>query len=137
MGRRLLITDDSLMIRKLIKELAVESGWQIVGEAANGAEAIELFDRLRPDVTTLDLVMPVHDGLHALRGIRALDPQAKVLVISAISQTGVLKEALGLGASDFIVKPFKRDQAQRALELLAGDSADESPAAAVGMEATS
>ncbi len=122
MGRRLLVTDDSMMIRELIKELALEAGWQIVGEAANGDEAIELFKQYQPDVTTLDLVMPVHDGLHALRGIRAIDPQAKVLVISAISQTEVLREALSLGASDFIVKPFKKDQAQQALNLLAGDN---------------
>lgn len=135
MGRRLLVTDDSMMIRELIKELALELGWQIVGEAADGDEAIELFKQQRPDVTTLDLVMPVHDGLHALRGIRAIDPQAKVLVISAISQTEVLKEALGLGASDFIVKPFKKAQAQHALSLLAGDN---TPAAvsATAVEAT-
>lgn len=136
MGRRLLVTDDSMMIRELIKELALEAGWQIVGEATNGDEAIELFKQHRPDVTTLDLVMPVHDGLHALRGIRAIDPQAKVLVISAISQTDVLKEALSLGASDFIVKPFKKDQAQRALELLAGDNAPAAAASAPGMEAS-
>lgn len=136
MGRRLLITDDSMMIRELIKELAVESGWQVVGEATNGDEAIELFQRERPDVTTLDLVMPVHDGLHALRGIRAIDPRAKVLVISAVNQTEVLKEALGLGASDFIVKPFKRDQAQQALELLAGDGEPTLVASTPGREAT-
>lgn len=134
MGRRLLVTDDSMMIRELIKELALEAGWQIVGEATNGDEAIELFRQQRPNVTTLDLVMPVHDGLHALRGIRALDPQAKVLVISAISQTEVLKEALSLGASDFIVKPFKKDQAQRALELLAGDNAPAATVSAPGKE---
>lgn len=136
MGRRLLVTDDSMMIRELIKELALEADWQIVGEAANGDEAIELYKQHRPDVTTLDLVMPVHDGLHALRGIRAIDPQAKVLVISAISQTEVLKEALSLGASDFIVKPFKKDQAQQALNLLGANSTTVDSTVAPAMEAS-
>lgn len=120
MKRRLLIADDSMMIRELIKEYACETGWEIVGEAENGDEAVAMFLRCQPDVTTLDLVMPIHDGLQALKTIRALDPHAKVLVISAISQTEILKEALTLGASDFIVKPFSREQAQRALDLLAG-----------------
>lgn len=119
MAHRLLITDDSMIIRELIKEVAHEIGFEVAGEAANGAEAVELYERLRPDIVTLDMVMPIHDGLYALRGIRALNQQARVLVISAISQKAVLKEALSLGASDFIVKPFRREQAVRALELLA------------------
>jgi two-component system chemotaxis response regulator CheY len=115
MGRRLLITDDSMVIRQLIRDAAEAVDWTIVGEAANGDEAIEMFRSLRPDVTTLDLVMPVHDGLHALRGIRAIDPTAKILVVSAINQTDVLKEAIRLGAADFIVKPFRAEQVASAL----------------------
>jgi two-component system chemotaxis response regulator CheY len=114
----LLVTDDSMIIREMIKDLATELGWQVVGEASNGQEAIERFRELRPDVTTLDLVMPEFDGLHALAGIRAIDDQAKVLIVSAIDQTAVLKEAVRKGAADFIVKPFDRRRAQRALSLL-------------------
>lgn len=121
MGHRLLITDDSMMIRQIIRDLAVASGWEVVGEAENGAEAVEKFKLLRPDVTTLDLVMPIHDGLYALRGIREVDARARVLVISAISQKEVLREAIALGAADFIVKPFQLEHATRALALLAGE----------------
>lgn len=119
----LLVTDDSMIVREMIKDLAAEMGWQVVGEATNGLEAVERFRELRPDVTTLDLVMPEYDGLYALAGIRAVDNQAKVLIVSAIDQTAVLKEAVRKGAADFIVKPFDKTRAQRALTLL-------SPAAA-------
>lgn len=114
----LLVTDDSMIVREMIKDLALEMGWEVVGEATNGQEAIDRFRELRPDVTTLDLVMPEYDGLHALAGIRALDDQAKVLIVSAIDQTAVLKEAVRRGAADFIVKPFDKVRAQRALSLL-------------------
>jgi two-component system chemotaxis response regulator CheY len=112
------------MIRELLKEIAVEAGWEIAGEAGDGDESIAQFEALRPDAVTLDLVMPVHDGLHALRGIRAIDPDARVVVISAISQADVLKEALSLGASDFIVKPFRRSDTLSALRLLAARTSD-------------
>lgn len=127
MSKKLLIADDSMMIRELLKEIAVEAGMIVVGEAANGAEAIEQYVALRPDLMTLDLVMPVYDGLHALRGIRAADPHAKVLVISAIDQADVLRESILLGAADFVVKPFDRDRTLRALRLLAGESTAPSP----------
>ncbi len=115
----LLITDDSMIVREMIKDLALELGWQVVGEATNGQEAIDRFRELRPDVTTLDLVMPEFDGLHALAGIRAIDDQAKVLIVSAIDQAAVLREAVRSGAADFIVKPFDKARAKRALKLLA------------------
>lgn len=122
MSKKLLIADDSMMIRELLKEIASEAGMVVVGEAANGAEAIEQYVALRPDLMTLDLVMPQYDGLHALRGIRSADSNAKVLVISAIDQADVLREAVLLGAADFVVKPFDRDRTRRALRLLAGES---------------
>ncbi len=125
----LLVTDDSMIVREMIKDLAAEIGWQVVGEATNGQEAIQRFRELRPDVTTLDLVMPEFDGLHALAGIRAIDSEAKVLIISAIDQTAILKEAVRQGAADFIVKPFDKRRAQRALALLAPATAEVAHAA--------
>ena len=108
MTRRLLVTDDAIIIREMIKDAAVEAGWEIVGEATNGQEAIERYLEIRPDACTLDLVMPQYDGLHALRGILKADPEARVCVVSALDQKHVLKEAFQIGATDFIVKPFDR-----------------------------
>jgi two-component system chemotaxis response regulator CheY len=106
MSRTLLITDDALIIREMIKDAAIAAGWQIVGEAENGQQAIELYEALRPDVVTLDMVMPEYSGLHALAGIKQLDPNAVVVVVSALNQKQTLKEAVQLGAADFIIKPF-------------------------------
>ena len=118
MARRLLVTDDALIIREIIKDAATAAGWEIVGEAGNGQEAIERYRELRPDAVTLDLVMPEYDGLHALRGIVDLDPDAKVLVVSALEQTTVLKEAFKLGAFDFIVKPFDKKTLVQTLDQM-------------------
>ncbi|MFO0897532.1 MAG: response regulator [Pirellulales bacterium] len=114
----LLITDDAMIIREMIKDAVTPAGWSVVGEAANGKQAVERYLDLRPDVVTLDLVMPEFDGLYALRGIRAADPEARILVLSALDQTPVLKEAFALGASDFICKPFDREALLQTLEML-------------------
>ncbi len=106
MARKLLVTDDALIIREMIKDAAIQAGWEIVGEAQNGQQAIDLFQALRPDAVTLDMVMPEYDGLHALAGIKKIDPNAQVLVVSALDQKETLKEAFHLGAADFVVKPF-------------------------------
>ncbi len=123
MARTLLVTDDSMIIRELVKDVARRDGWEIVGEAADGQQAIEKYEQLRPDGVTLDLVMPNFDGLHALRGIKALDALAKVLVVSAIDQTDVLREAVKLGAAEFVVKPFDDARLQKALDLLTESAA--------------
>jgi len=123
MARKLLVTDDSMIIRELVKDVAIRDGWEIVGEAADGQQAIEKYEQLRPDGVTLDLVMPNFDGLHALRGIKAIDALAKVLVVSAIDQTDVLREAVKLGAADFVVKPFDDVRLQKALDLLTDPAA--------------
>jgi two-component system, chemotaxis family, chemotaxis protein CheY len=114
--KRLLVVDDALFMRKLICGVAAEAGWQIVGEAGNGAEAISLYQQHRPDLVTMDLVMPVMGGLEALRQIRAVDPEAKVVVVTALDQKQSLMDSIREGAIDFIVKPFER---ARVLALLA------------------
>ena len=123
MAKTLLITDDALIIREMIKDAAISAGWQVVGEASNGQQAIERYQELRPDAVTLDLVMPEYDGLHGLRGMMAVDPDAKVVVVSALDQKDVLKQAFKLGAADFIVKPFDKRVLIDTLEQAVADSA--------------
>jgi two-component system chemotaxis response regulator CheY len=106
MNKTLLVTDDAIIIREMIKDLAVAADWTIVGEAQNGAEALQKYTEHRPDVMTLDMVMPEFDGIYALEQIRKLDPQAKIIVVSALNQKKNLQQALSLGAADFLVKPF-------------------------------
>jgi two-component system chemotaxis response regulator CheY len=108
--KRLLIVDDALIMRKLIRGVAESAGWQIVAEAGDGKEAVELYRSLRPDLVTLDLVMPVMGGLDALKEIRAEDPEARVIIITALDQKETLAASINAGAMDFIVKPFQREQ---------------------------
>ena len=108
--KRLLVVDDAMIMRAIIKDTAKKAGWEIAGEATNGAEAVERFRELKPDMTTLDIVMPEMDGVEALRAIRQEAPDAKVVMISAIDQRAKLTECIQLGALDFIVKPFDKQR---------------------------
>jgi two-component system, chemotaxis family, chemotaxis protein CheY len=123
MDKTLLVVDDAAMIREKIKETARAAGWQIVGEADNGREGVERFSELRPAVVTLDLVMPECDGIRALREILAIDPDAKVVIVSALGQKNVLKDAFKAGAADFVVKPFDGRTLAATLEQFAGGAA--------------
>jgi two-component system, chemotaxis family, chemotaxis protein CheY len=107
---RLLIVDDAMIMRKMIRDVAVSAGWEVVAEASNGAEAVALYALFQPDLVTMDLVMPVMDGNEALRQIRAGDPKARVVVVTALDQKQTLMESIRDGAIDFIVKPFDRDR---------------------------
>ena len=130
MPKTLLIADDALIIRQIIKDIAAAAGWTPVAEAGNGREAVELYRQFRPDAVTLDLVMPEHDGLYALRGIMEHDPQAKVLLVSALEQRGVLKEAFKAGAADFVSKPFDKENLKATLARLVPETgASEDPGA--------
>ena len=106
MGKRLLIVDDALIMRKRIMEIAQKAGWEVAGEAADGAEALQKHQELRPDLTTMDIVMPKMDGVAALRAVRVQDATAQVVMVSAVDQREKLAECVRLGAIDFIVKPF-------------------------------
>src|SRR5262245_49979510 len=116
--KRLLVVDDALLMRKVIRDVAAEAGWEVAGEAANGAEAVALYQELRPDLVTMDVVMPVMGGLDALRAIRAVDPEARVVMVTALDQKQTLQESIGAGAIDFIVKPFDRGRMAGLLEKL-------------------
>jgi len=107
---RILIVDDSEFFRETMKEILEDEGYTIAGEACDGAEAIAKYRELRPDITTMDVTMPVMDGIEALKNILELDPDAKVIMASSSAQQSKVSEALILGAYEFLPKPFDRDR---------------------------
>ena len=107
---RVLVVDDAAFMRKMVTDALTGGGHEIVGEAGNGAEAVQRFQELRPDVMTLDITMPEKDGLAALAEIIAVDPGAKVVMCSALGQESKVLESIKLGAKDFVVKPFQPDR---------------------------
>jgi two-component system, chemotaxis family, chemotaxis protein CheY len=115
MANRVLIVDDSMLMRKMVGDSLTEDGWEVVGEAANGQQAVDQYCRLRPDAVTMDIVMPGTDGLYALEHIMLFDPDAKVVVVSALNQTKLISEAIRKGAQDFIAKPFLPEQLQQTM----------------------
>lgn len=123
MAKRLLIVDDAMIMRMRIKDIAKEAGWEIAGEAANGEEAVARYRELRPDLTTLDIVMPKMDGVSALRQLRQEFPAARVVMVSAIDQKEKLTECIRLGVVDFIVKPFDKVRLKTFFEKYGRDDA--------------
>ncbi|MCW3022154.1 MAG: response regulator receiver protein [Conexibacter sp.] len=117
---RVLVVDDAAFMRKMVGDALCGGGHEIVGEAANGAEAVQQFEALRPDVTTLDITMPEKDGLTALREIMAADPAAKIVMCSALGQESKVLESIKLGAKDFVVKPFQADRVLSAIDKALG-----------------
>ncbi len=115
MSKRVLVTDDSMLMRKMVSETLSDDGWDVVAEAANGQEAVEKYEEFRPDAVTLDIVMPGTDGMYALQHILEIDPAAKIVVVSALNQTKLISEAIRNGAQDFIAKPFLPEQLQQTL----------------------
>jgi two-component system chemotaxis response regulator CheY len=117
---RVLVVDDAAFMRKMVTDALSGGGHEIVGEAVNGAEAVQRFQELRPDVMTLDITMPEKDGLSALQEIIAVDPSAKVVMCSALGQESKVLESIKLGAKDFVVKPFQPDRVLSAIEKALG-----------------
>ena len=109
MAHRVLIADDAAFMREMLRDILTDGGYEIVGEAADGNEAVSAFAKHQPDLVTLDIVMPRKSGLEALREIVAGHPGACVVMCSALGQETLVQEALQAGARDFIVKPFKPD----------------------------
>jgi two-component system chemotaxis response regulator CheY len=107
---RVLIVDDAAFMRKMLGDVLAKGGHEVIGEGANGVEAITQFQSLRPDIMTLDITMPEKDGLAALREILTLEPGAKIIMCSALGQESKVLEAIKSGAKDFVVKPFQADR---------------------------
>jgi len=123
MSKRVLIVDDSMLMRRMVGDCLADDGWEVVGEAVDGHDAVVRYRALRPDAVTLDIVMPRTDGMHALQNILQIDPDAKVVVISALNQTKMISEAIRKGAQDFIAKPFLPEQLQQTMRHCAAESA--------------
>ena len=117
---RVLVVDDAAFMRKMVSDALTKGGHVVVGEAGNGVEAIERFQELKPEVTTLDITMPEKDGLSALKEIIALDPAARVIMCSALGQEAKVIESIRSGAKDFVVKPFQQDRVLAALDKALG-----------------
>lgn len=115
---RILITDDTAFMRMFLKTTLVKLGHEVVGEANNGAEALSLYQTLKPDLVTMDITMPVMDGITAIKELKKLDAEAKIIMCSAIGQQDMVMEAISLGALDFIVKPFTEDRVNEVISSL-------------------
>ena len=116
MAHKILVVDDAMFMRTMIKNLLKNSTeFEIIGEAENGLEAIQKFKELQPDIVTLDITMPEMDGLEALKEIIKIDANAKVVICSAMGQQSMVLDAIKVGAKDFIVKPFQADRVIEAL----------------------
>jgi len=118
MAKRVLIVDDAAFMRMLLKDIITKAGFEVVGEAANGVEAVEKFKELKPDVVTMDITMPEMNGIDAIKKIREFAPDAKIIVCSAMGQQAMVVEAIQAGAKDFIVKPFQHSRVIEALQKI-------------------
>lgn len=118
--KNILIVDDASFMRMMLKDILVKSGYNVCGEAANGAEALIKYKELKPDLVTMDITMPEIDGIQALKNIKAEDPNAKVIMCSAMGQQAMVIDAIQGGAKDFIVKPFNKDRVLEAIQKVVG-----------------
>ncbi|MCR5177503.1 MAG: response regulator [Lachnospiraceae bacterium] len=120
MAKKILITDDAAFMRMMLKDILTKGGYEVVGEAENGQMAIDKFKELHPDLVTLDITMPELDGIGALKGIKAADPNAVCIMCSAMGQQAMVIESIQAGAKDFIVKPFQADRVISAVQKAIG-----------------
>lgn len=115
--KKVLIVDDAAFMRLNLKNILKDS-YEVAGEAKNGQEAVELYQELQPDIVTMDITMPVMDGLEAIKAIKNIDPDACIVVCSAMGQQKMIIQAIEAGAKDFIVKPFKENRVIEAVNNL-------------------
>ncbi len=116
MGNKVLVVDDAAFMRATIKKILTNNGFEVVGEAENGAVAVEKYKEVRPDVVTMDVTMPEMTGIEALQAIRAIDPKAVVVMVTAMGQKTMVTEAVMYGAKSFIVKPFQEEHIVKTLQ---------------------
>ena len=115
---KVLIGDDAAFMRMMLRDIITDLGYEVVGEARNGLEAVELYKKLQPDVVTLDITMPEKDGLTTLKEIMAINPEARCIMCSAMGQQSMVMQAVKSGAKDFSIKPFMPARIIEALDKL-------------------
>ena len=120
MAKNILICDDAAFMRMMIKDILTKNVYNVVGEAENGAKAVEKYQELKPDLVLMDITMPEMDGIQALKAIKAADPSATVIMCSAMGQQAMVIESIQSGAKDFIVKPFQQDRVLEAVRKVVG-----------------
>lgn len=120
MSGTVLICDDAIFMRTMIGDILRQAGFDVVGEAENGREAVEKYRELRPDFVTMDIVMPDMGGIDAVREIVEEDPRARILMCSAMGQQALVIEAIQAGAKDFVVKPFQPSRVLEAVQRVLG-----------------
>ncbi|MFC6872039.1 MULTISPECIES: chemotaxis protein CheY [Halobellus] len=115
MATTVLVVDDSAFMRNLLKQL-LEDEHEVVGEAENGVEAVEMYDELDPDVVTMDVVMPIRDGIEATEEIKSTDPNSSVIMCTSVGQEEKMREAVKAGADGYITKPFQKPNVLEAID---------------------
>jgi len=120
LNHTVLICDDADFMRTMVGEILRRAGFEVVGEAETGLQAIERYKQLRPDLVTMDIVMPDLGGIEAVREICKYDPHAKILMCSAMGQQALVHEAIEAGAKDFVVKPFQPSHVLEAVQRVLG-----------------
>lgn len=116
LSARVLLVDDAAFMRMMLKDVLTKNQIEVIGEAENGTMAIEKYMELKPDLTIMDITMPEMDGIQAVKEIRKRDPQAKIIMCSAMGQQAMVIEAIQSGAKDFVVKPFQPDRVLEAVK---------------------
>ena len=115
-----MICDDAAFMRMMIKDILTKNGYNVAGEAENGLSGVEKYKELNPDLVLMDITMPEMDGIQALREIKKVDPNASVIMCSAMGQQAMVIESIQAGAKDFIVKPFQADRVIEAVKKVVG-----------------
>jgi two-component system chemotaxis response regulator CheY len=119
-GQTVLVCDDAIFMRTMIADILGQAGYDVVGEAESGAQAVQRYRELKPDLVTMDIVMPDMGGIEAVREIVRQDPDARILMCSAMGQQALVVEAIQAGAKDFIVKPFQPSRVLEAVQRVLG-----------------
>lgn len=115
---RVLVVDDAMFMRYSLRTILTNNGFDVVGEAENGEVAIKKYLELSPDIVTMDITMPEMDGIAAVKEIKRLDPNSKIIMISALGQQSYVVEAVKCGAKGFLIKPFKEEQVIKAISRI-------------------